>query len=849
MRIFTVIFLFLFLPAVSSATVWFVPGKYPTIQETIFYAAGGDTIYVNPGTYRENLDFMGKTLTVKSYLGPTKTTIDGTMSGTVVLFANGEGPGTVLEGFTITNGSGTFEPDWCYYGGGIYCKNETHNCFPTIKGNIITANTADFGAGIYCDLNCSPDILGNTISYNTAQSNGGGIGSYDGSTPDIIDNVFLENQASFGGGIRCHNNAAPNIKNCLFVDNRASKGGGMSTAGSSPFVNNCTFAGNTSGGSNKGGGICIDSGGCTVENSILWDNVPDGFMDYTGAATVSYCDIQTPAPPGVGVICSFPFWVTGPNGNHYLSQTASGQAVNSPCLNTGNPASVMITGSTRTDEAQDAGIVDMGFHFPLAGAGPIKYVPRHFPTIQAAINAAAFGDTIIVSPGTYTENINFIGKPITVMSEFGPYLTSIDGGQAGPVVTFVSDETEWAVLEGFTITNGKASIGGGIYASRSEPTITRNVIEHNFSTANYGGGGIYAGWSDATITYNIISENDASVSGGGIRVEHCSPLIFRNVICRNTAEDGGGICGDTNTGVMEGNVVIGNTASRSGGGILCGYRSSALLVDNVVAQNSAGSWGGGIYMNYSSDAKLVNNTIADNTASSGGGVLCYSASPTMENSIVWDNSAATGPEICLMSGSTLSIDYSDVLGGQSSVHVESGSSLLWGVGNMATPPGFVDPIKGDYHLKWTSSCRDRGWNMAACLPAEDFEGDPRIASGTPDMGADEFDNHLYRVGSVVSGGPLEIKIVGSPGSKPVALGMSTGIQDPPQPTPHGDLHLKLPLVGFWPVGSIPSSGVLALPVTVPVAWKTGDRMYFQALFGNWGFPSSRLTNLMVFEVE
>src|SRR5207249_11972489 len=63
-----------------------------------------------------------------------------------------------------------------------------------------------------------------------------------------------------------------------------------------------------------------------------------------------------------------------------------------------------------------------------------RSVPAGQPTIQAAINAASNGDTVLVAPGTYHENINFMGKGITVTSSGGPSVTTIDGGRVGTVV-------------------------------------------------------------------------------------------------------------------------------------------------------------------------------------------------------------------------------------------------------------------------------------------------------------------------------------------------------------------------------------------------------------------------------
>src|SRR4029077_10976303 len=69
-------------------------------------------------------------------------------------------------------------------------------------------------------------------------------------------------------------------------------------------------------------------------------------------------------------------------------------------------------------------------------AGTVINVPANQPTIQSGINASTDGDTVLVAPGTYTENLKFMGKAITVKSAKGAAVTIIDGGGVAPVVTF-----------------------------------------------------------------------------------------------------------------------------------------------------------------------------------------------------------------------------------------------------------------------------------------------------------------------------------------------------------------------------------------------------------------------------
>ncbi|MHC4944847.1 MAG: FG-GAP-like repeat-containing protein [Planctomycetota bacterium] len=172
------------------------------------------------------------------------------------------------------------------------------------------------------------------------------------------------------------------------------------------------------------------------------------------------------------------------------------------------------------------------------------HVPGDYPTIQQAIDAAVDGNVVIVDSGTYVENIDFLGKAISVQSSEGPEATVIEGNQAGSVVTFQSCEGPDSILEGFTITGGSATEGGGIYCLFSEPTIRKNHISENI--ADFGGGIYCVATSPMMeIASNMIYSNYATVAGGGMFCYVSNPNIFNNTITQNGSVSGGGIYCDS----------------------------------------------------------------------------------------------------------------------------------------------------------------------------------------------------------------------------------------------------------------------------------------------------------------
>ena len=390
-------------------------------------------------------------------------------------------------------------------------------------------------------------------------------------------------------------------------------------------------------------------------------------------------------------------------------------------------------------------------------------VPAGQLTIQAGINAAVNGDTVLVAPGTYFENINFNGKAITVTTSTGAAQTIIDGGNIESVVTFSGGEGPGSVLNGFTLQHGNASfnnryLGGGIYVSGGSPTITNNIVQNNTSCAGGFGIGLY--FSSSLIQGNTITNNSdyhALCSGGGgagILVGGAgNAKIIGNVISNNAAYsgNGGGIALESaNSPVVKNNVIFGNAAmglspAAQGGGIYSEGSTNDLIIQNVLYGNSSGQ-GGGIYSG--SWGVVANNTISGGVGSGALGSAVYTASGSHlqivdnivvgvanENALYCDGIYDPIPPA--LSNNDV---YSSAASGFGGICAGVGGQT----GNISADPLFVNSPAGNFHLQPTSPAIDGGTNAAPNLPQTDFAGGPRILDGnndcvsTVDMGAYEL---------------------------------------------------------------------------------------------------------------
>ncbi len=246
---------------VAAGATIHVPGDFATIQGAISDAAtvDGDVIVVAPGTYPESIDLLGKEVTIRS-ADPgdpavvTATVIDAGGLATAVRCASGEGPGTVLEGLTLSSAGGPV-------GSGLLVEGAS----PTLLNCVFIANSASMGGGICVRSSSAPLILSCTFLGNAA--------------------------ATSGGGLYVDGTSAATVTNCVFSGNLATRGGAVASCGSGSFAN-CSMSANLA--FVAGGAVyaCARSS-LVIANSIAWGNFFDQVALEAGAApAITHSDIQ-----------------------------------------------------------------------------------------------------------------------------------------------------------------------------------------------------------------------------------------------------------------------------------------------------------------------------------------------------------------------------------------------------------------------------------------------------------------------------------------------------------------------------------------------------------------------------
>ncbi|MFA7332179.1 MAG: right-handed parallel beta-helix repeat-containing protein [Candidatus Delongbacteria bacterium] len=268
----------------ALALVRQVPADWPTIQEAMQSSQDGDTILVAAGAHAGPVDFLGRAVRLASVAGAEATFLTAPGAGSIVRFVNGEGPGSMLEGFTLSGGEATGEAGLC--GGALRVENSA----PLIRGNILRDNDALLG-GAVCLLQSGARLENNRIAGNQAEM-GGGV-YVQGGAPLFLDNQLLDNSchgAGYGGGLALENCAATLQGNQLW-GNSARLGGALScrgTGASAVQLLRNSLAGNSA---SVGGALYLHDCQPELEACILAFSTAGEALFCNGAAPALRCNL------------------------------------------------------------------------------------------------------------------------------------------------------------------------------------------------------------------------------------------------------------------------------------------------------------------------------------------------------------------------------------------------------------------------------------------------------------------------------------------------------------------------------------------------------------------------------
>lgn len=279
------------IPATPARTWYILPdgsGDAPTIQAGVDSAAVDDTVLLAEGHFtgngNRNVDLQGKRITVRSEsVDPRACILDCEGMARGFNFDSGEGPGTVIQGVTVTNGNR--DP-----GGAVRCWGAVS---PTIRECRFTNCVATMIGGAICCVSGASPRLENCVFMGDSTTFGGAVIAWADAMPTIAGCTFIGNQAWFGGAIECADRAIVTVQSCTFWGNEGERGGAvMSEEDAQVTLRDCTFDGNAA--VQGGAGLaCEAAGHAYVENTIIAFSAMGEAVLCTdiSSATLTCCDL------------------------------------------------------------------------------------------------------------------------------------------------------------------------------------------------------------------------------------------------------------------------------------------------------------------------------------------------------------------------------------------------------------------------------------------------------------------------------------------------------------------------------------------------------------------------------
>lgn len=358
----------------------------------------------------------------------------------------------------------------------------------------------------------------------------------------------------------------------------------------------------------------------------------------------------------------------------------------------------------------------------------------HFTEIQAAVEASAPGDLIVVNAGVYEETVDFLGKDIVVRSAWGPTATIIrPPGGFGSGAVFDDGETRASVLHGFTLRDGSGTDhlgtlrGGGAFCVGASPTFRNCHFVENH--AGYAGAVYVREGADATFRRCVFRSNRSDSYGGAIG--GIGQLVVEECLFENNSSVLDGTFYVIDACRLERCVFRGNEA-RQGAGIEAGAATSDHLIrDCWFEDNVSRTWHGAGVRVHEASPTIDGCVFVRNRAQEDGAAIMAldGGVTTVSNCTFWRNeSGRYGGTMAAWYGSTILVTRSIFAATHrlpatfcnAAGRIEFEENIFWnntvantsgdcldpvGVnGNFTADPFFCDPVDGDLRVAVNSPC-------------------------------------------------------------------------------------------------------------------------------------------------